>query len=100
MSHELHTGAPVRSATPVAPEKRSLPDDERMQEDAHLARLCRRPAIPLTLLAQLAGTTTANAGTIPYAQASIDFATLLLDTKLLAGWTMECPIWLDREIVA
>src|SRR6266699_2013185 len=95
MSHELHTGAPVRSATPVAPEKRSLPDDERMQEDAHLARLCRRPAIPLTLFAQRTRATAANAGRIDHAQTPIGFPASLLGVKRLSCWTAERPIGLE-----
>jgi hypothetical protein len=50
--------------------------------------------------AQRTGTTTAHAGTIDPTQASIGFSALLLDTKLLVGWTMQCPIWLDGESAA
>ena len=70
VSHELHTGASVRSSTPVAPEQRGRSDDEGMQKHTHLARLSGRAAIPLTLLALGTGTTTADAGRIDHAQAS------------------------------
>jgi len=62
LSHQLDTGAPVCSATPVLPEKRFTPDAERMQEHADLARLFGGAPIPLALFTQLTGTTTANAG--------------------------------------
>ena len=44
-----------------------------MQQETHLARLVRCTAIPLTLLAQWTGTTTANAGAIHHSQAAIRF---------------------------
>lgn len=62
VSHELHTSASVRSAAPIPPEEWGRTNLEWMQQHAHLARLCRRTAIPLTLLAQRTRTTTANAG--------------------------------------
>ena len=100
MPHELDKGAPMFSAAPILPEQWCGVRAKRMQQHADLARFCRGVTIPLTLLAQWAGPTTPDAGRIPHAQAPIDFATLLLDTKLLLGWTMECPIWLDCEIAA
>ena len=57
VSHELHTGAPVCSPAPIAPEQRGGTNPERMQQHADLARLCGRAAIPLTLLAQRTGAT-------------------------------------------
>lgn len=41
-----------------------------------------------------------DAGAIHHAEASIDFSTLLLNTKLLVCWTTKRPVWLEREIVA
>ena len=73
VSHELHTGTPVLSPAPVAPEQRGRSDDERMQKHTHLARLRGSAAIPLTLVAQGTGTTTADAGRIDHAQAPIGF---------------------------
>ena len=66
-SHKLHTGAPIRSAAPISPEQRSATHWKRMQQHAHLARFRGRAAIPLTLLAQRAGATTAHAGCIHHA---------------------------------
>ena len=88
------------STAPIPPKQRRGTNGEGMQEHADLARFYRGVTIPLTLLAQWAGPTTPDAGRIHHAQAPIDFATLLLDTKLLVGWTMKCPIWLDCEIAA
>jgi hypothetical protein len=67
VSHELHAGAPVCSAAPIAPEQRRGTHPERMQQDTHLARLCGRAAIPLTLLAQWTRAAVANAGSIDHA---------------------------------
>ena len=47
---QLEAGTPMNPATPVMPEERSRTDDHWMQQHAHLARLCRRPAIPLARL--------------------------------------------------
>ena len=71
-----------------------------MEQDAHLARFARFAAIPLALLAQGAGTTPTDTGPLHHAQAAIGFSALFLNTKLLIGWTMECPIRLDGEIAA
>lgn len=67
VSHELQTGAPVFSPAPIPPEQRGRTNLERMQQHADLARLCSGVAIPLALLAQRTGTTTANAGSIHHA---------------------------------
>lgn len=98
VAHELQAGPPMLSAAPILPKQRRGTNDEGMHEHADLARFCRGVTIPLTLLAQWAGPTTPDAGCIHHAQAPIGFTTLLLDMKLLVGWTMECPIYLDREI--
>lgn len=82
------------------PEERLTPHSERVQKNAHLARFARGVPIPLTLCTFRTRTTTADAGGVHHAQAAIDFSALLLNTKLLVGWAMECPIWLDREIAA
>ncbi len=78
VSQELHAGAPVNSSTPVLPEDRPLSDHERMQQHTDLARLRGSIALPLTLLAQGAGPTITNAGSIHHAQAAISFATPLM----------------------
>ena len=64
---KLDADAPMNAPTPVMPEKRLTPDEERMQEQAHLARLSSSAALPLALLAQRTGTTTADAGSIHHA---------------------------------
>ena len=61
----------MNPSTPVMPLEGSGTDSHWMQEDAHLARLLGGGAIPLTLLAQRAGATTANAGRLDHAQAAI-----------------------------
>ncbi len=55
-------------------------------------------AIPLTLLAQRAGATTANAGRLDHAQAAIGFSTLLMGVKRLPCWAPERPIGLERKV--
>ncbi len=77
-TNEVDTGTSMLSATPIPPEERFIPHDERMQEHAHLARFFGGAAIPLALLAQRTRTTTADAGSIHDAQASISFFALLM----------------------
>jgi hypothetical protein len=75
---KLHTGAPVLSAAPISPEQRCWTNDERMEQHADLARLFGGAALPLALLAERAGTTTANAGSIHHPQTPIGFSALLM----------------------
>ena len=98
MAQELYACTSVVPTAPVAPEQGHRADSERMQEYAHLARLRSSTAIPLTLVAQEAGATTANAGSIHDAQAPIGFSAMFLDTKRSPGWTAQRPIWLDRKV--
>jgi hypothetical protein len=98
--HELDTGPPMFSAAPISPEQWCWTDAKRMQQHAHLARLGRRSAMPLALLTQPTGPTTANTGPIHDAQAAISLSTLLLGTKLLVSWAVERPIWLKGEVLA
>ena len=100
VAQELHACPPMNPSAPIMPEERLTPRRERVQENAHLARFARGVPIPLTLLSFRTRATTADAGGVHDAQAAIGFSALLLDTKLLPCWTMECPIWLDREIAA
>src|SRR5260370_33278773 len=51
VTEQLHAGAPVHSPAPIPPEQRSGTNDERMQVHTDRARLCRRIASPLTLVA-------------------------------------------------
>jgi len=78
VSHQLHACPPMSSSTPVTPEERRIPNDERMEQDAHLARLARFAAIPLTLLTQGTRAAVANTGGIDDPQTAIDFSTSLM----------------------
>jgi hypothetical protein len=71
-----------------------------MQQDTDLARLFGSAALPLALVAQWTGTTTVNAGSIHHAQASTRLSTLFMGMKLLVRWTVERPVWLEREALA
>ena len=52
VSHELHAGAPVRSAAPISRSRTGAePTRSGCEPHTHLARLRGRAAIPLTLLA-------------------------------------------------
>ena len=88
------------SPAPIAPEERGRPYLERMQQHAHLARLRRRAAIPLTLLAQRTGTATANAGAIHHAQATIGFSAVFMWEQLLLSRATQRPIGLESKVLA
>jgi hypothetical protein len=100
VAYELHAGTPMNSAAPIAPEERERTNLERMQQDADLARLCRRTAIPLTLLAQPTGTATANAGTIHDAQAAIGFSAVFMRDQLLVSRATQRPVGLESKVLA
>ena len=51
LAHQLDARLSVLPPTPVAPEDGERPNDEGMQENAHLARFGSGATIPLTLLA-------------------------------------------------
>ena len=68
-----------------------------MQQPTSLARLCRRTAIPLTLLAQRTGTTTVNAGAIHHAQAAIGFSAVFMREQLLGSLATQRPIGLESK---
>src|SRR5260370_35680105 len=78
--------------------QRSRPNDEGMQQHAHLARLGGGWALPLTLLAQRTGSATAEAGRIDHTQAPIGFSAPLVDAQGLAGRTAERAIWLGNKV--
>src|SRR5207302_6449842 len=71
-----------------------------MQQPTSLARLCRRTAIPLTLLAQRTGTTAVNAGAIRHAQAAIGFSALLMREQLLVSGATQRAIGLESKVLA
>ena len=82
----------MKPPTPVTPEERSRPDNEGMQQQTHLTRFLGITALPLTLFAQRAGATTADAGRIDHAQAPIGFSAPLVHMQGLPGWAAERPI--------
>src|SRR5947209_18320506 len=100
VSHEFQTSAPVLSAAPIAPEQRGRTNLERMQQPTDLARFGRRRAIPLTLLAQRTGTTTADAGRIDHAQTAIGFLTPHLGMKRRSCWTVQGSSRPERKDLA
>ena len=89
----------MHSATPVMPEERSGTNDDWMQEDAHLARLCCRPTIPLALLAQGTGTTTPDTCCINQTQAAISFFAPFVNHQRLLSRTAKRAIGLEDEIL-
>jgi hypothetical protein len=99
MTKQLHAYTTMMSTTPVIPEERLISNHERMQEDAHLARLFGGAALPLALLAQRAGTATADAGRIDHAQTAIGFSTPLMGVKRLPSRASEGAIGLERKVL-
>lgn len=99
VSHELDTGAPVCSAVPIAPEQRDGTGAKRMEQDADLARLRGRAAIPLTLLTQRTRAAVADASRIHHAQAAVGFSTPLLGMKRLSCGTTERSVGLERKVL-
>jgi hypothetical protein len=71
-----------------------------MQEQTDLAWLRGFAALPLALLAQRTGTTTADAGPIHHAQASISFSSLFMREKFLVNGASQRPIRLESEVLA
>lgn len=69
ITKQLDARPSVMQTTPVIPEERLISNHEWMQQHAHLARLFGGAPIPLALLTQLTGTTTANAGGVHQPQA-------------------------------
>jgi hypothetical protein len=98
IAYKLNTFPSMLPPTPVAPEERLAPDDEWMQQNADLARLFGRAAIPLALLTQRAGATATDTGCIDHTQTAITFSAVFLDPKRLPGWTAQRPIRLERKI--
>jgi len=98
VAEQLYTGPSMRFSAPIAPEERGRTHLERMQQHAHLARLCRRSSIPLTLLAEWTRPATPNASAIHDAQAATGFSTLLLGHKLLPSGTAQGSVRLERKV--
>src|SRR5258708_39766518 len=84
VTKKLHTRPPMLPTAPILPEDGERPDDQWMQQHTHLTRLFGGAAIPLTLFAQRARATTANAGRIHDAQTAIRLSAPLMRAKLQA----------------
>ena len=100
LAAELHASSPMKSPTPVTPEKRSRSHGERMEQQTDLTRLGSGAALPLTLVAQRAGAATADAGSIHDTQASIGFSALLKRDQLLVSRATQRPIGLESKVLA
>lgn len=98
VTQELDTGVSMKSAAPISPEERLIANHKRMQEHTDLARLFGGAALPLTLLTQRTGATTANAGRIHDTQTPIGLAAALLSRTRLPCWTPERPVGLERKV--
>ena len=99
MAQKLVAGPAMLPPTPVPPEQRSRANPERMEQDTHLTWLCGGAAVPLTVFAQRSRTTTADAGSIDHAQASIRFPAPLLGDQGLLCWTEQRPVRLEGKIL-
>jgi hypothetical protein len=97
---QLDASTPMNPSTPVTPEDWSRTDRHWVQQNTHLARLCCRAAIPLALLAQRTGTTTADAGSIHDTQSSIGFSALFMRDQLLGSLATQRPIGLESKVLA
>lgn len=99
VSHELHTGTSVLSATPILPVQRRGTDPEGMQEKTDPTRLCRGLSMPLTLRTLWAVAAIADPSAGEDAQTAIRFPALLGGTQRLAFWTVQHAVGLEGEIV-
>jgi len=80
--------------------QRSRPHGKRMQQDAHLTWLLGGAALPLTLLAQGAGATAANAGRVHHAQTPIGFSAPLMGNQRLICRTAQGSVRLEGKILS
>ena len=97
-TQELDAGTSISPAAPIVPQERGQADHERVEQHTHLTRLFGSTTLPLALLAQRAGATTADTSSIHHPQASIGFWASLVDRECLPCRATQCPIWLDRKI--
>ena len=72
---------------------------ERMEQHAHLPRFLRGAPLPLAVVAQRAGATTADAGCIDHTQAAVAFSAPLMSTKLLIRRAAQRAIRLEGKIL-
>jgi hypothetical protein len=94
VTQEFSTGPTMLSAAPVIPEQGQRTDLERMQENTDATRLLGVAAAPLTLLAELAGATVSETGSIDQSQAAVSLVALLCGMKCLPGRTTQRAIGL------
>src|SRR5260370_27802371 len=78
VTKKLHTRPPMLPTAPILPEDGERPDDQSMQQHAHLARLRRGVPLPLALFAQTARAATTDASRIHDAQAPLGLSPPLL----------------------
>ncbi len=100
ITKQLDARPSVMPTTPVIPEERLISNHEWMQQHAHLARLFGGAPIPLALLTQLTGTTTANAGGVHQPQAPLSLLPPLLERERAACGAAQGSIRLERKILA
>jgi hypothetical protein len=87
---QVPAGPPMMPTAPVSPEKRFRTYKQWMQQHTYLVWLLRSTTLPLTLLTQRTGATTAPAGGIHDTQAAIGFsASLMRDQRLVSGATQR-----------
>ena len=99
VSHELHTGTPVFSATPISPEQRRGTHPERMEQDTDATRLRGCLSMPLTLQTLWAAAAIADPGAVEDAQTAIGFVALLGWAQRLARRTGQRPVGLEGEVL-
>jgi hypothetical protein len=88
------------SAAPIPPKQWSGAYEERMKQDADSSRLCRLPAVPLTLLAPGTASALADARCIDQTETAVVFASLFGCRKRLPSRTAQCPIWLQHKVAS
>jgi len=76
-AQELHASPSMLASRPISPQQWGLTRAERMEQDAHLARLFGLLAVPLTLFTLRAGAAISNSGRIDDAQTAPRFPTPL-----------------------
>ena len=99
LAAQRQAGPSMVPTTPVPPEQRFRPDDEWMQQHAHLARLGGGAALPLALLPQRTGTATADTSCIHHAQAPIGLSTPFVGNERLVGRTAQRAIRWEGKIL-
>src|SRR6266567_8211961 len=99
VSHELHAGTPVFSATPIPPEQRRGTNPQRMEQDTDPTRLRGCFPMPLTLQTLWTAATIADPGAVEDAQTAIGFTALLGWAQRLASRTGQPPVRLEGEVL-